>query len=132
MKSLVAFRDDHILIGRTLLCFFAVAFLLTLWDRIREAYRFGKSDAPTERLWMKIINGKEQFLLMAGILTVIYFKAPYYIYSGGAWINDRVHIYIFLVLLPFLSHGGGRPHTPFAQAFPKLGGEKWASPIDLD
>ena len=111
MKSLVAFRDDHILIGRIVLYLLAVAFLLTLWYRIREVYKFRRSPisntpqsiAPKERLWTKIINGREQFLLMAGILTVIYFKAPWYIKSGGAWINDRIHIYIFLILLPFFS-----------------------------
>lgn len=106
MKSLVYFRDDYIIIGRILLYLFAVAFLLTLWYRIREVYKFRKtlqSTAPKERLWTKIIDGKEQFLLMAGILTIIFFKSPWYLGSGGGWINDRVHIYIFLVLLPFFS-----------------------------
>ena len=107
MSSLVYFRDDHILIGRILLCLLGVVFLLTLWYRIREVFRFRKSASisqstgPKERLWMKIIDGKEQFLLMAGILTIIFFKSPWNVSSGGAWIATRVHIYIFLVLLPF-------------------------------
>lgn len=106
MKSLVAFKDDHILIGRILLIILAIAFLLTLWDKIREVYRFHKSpksNSLNERLWIKVVDPKIQFLLMSAILTVMYFKMPYYIHSGGAWINDRIHIYIFLVLLPFFN-----------------------------
>jgi len=111
MKSLVAFRDDHILIGRILLYLFAAVFLITLFYRIREVYKFRKSTTSNnsesidtkERLWTKIINGKEQFLLMALILTIVFFKSPWGIGSGGGWINDRVHLYIFLILLPFFS-----------------------------
>jgi len=99
-----------------MLVFLAVAFLLTLWDRIVTVYKCRRaatssevnSDVTKGRLWPKIINGKEQFLLMAGILTIIYFKAPQGFYyndkiMGGSMINDRIHIYIFLVLLPFFS-----------------------------
>ena len=110
-KSLVYFRDDHILIMRILLIFLLVAFLLTLWDKLVTVYRARRtatsanlsSDRTAERLWLRLIDGKEQFLLMAGILTVIFFKSPRSLGSGGGWINDRVHIYIFLVLLPFFS-----------------------------
>ena len=42
------------------------------------------------------------FLLMAVFITVMYFIAPWSGYSGG-WINDRFHLYIFLVLLPFFA-----------------------------
>ena len=101
IKSLVYFRDDHILIMRILLVFLSVAILLTLWDRLMTIYRSRRT--ATERLWIRVINGKEQFLLMAGILTVIFFKSPWSLGSGGGFINDRVHIYIFLVLLPFFS-----------------------------
>ena len=104
LKSIVFFRDDHILIGRTILVLLAVVFALTLWHRIREIQRFRNSAvALTQRLWPTIINGKEQFLLWAIALTVLYFKSPWSLSSGGGWINDRVHIYIFLVLLPFFS-----------------------------
>ena len=115
-KSLVYFRDNHILIMHIMLGFLAVVFLLTLWDRIITVYKCRRagassevnSDATKERLWTKIINGKEQFLLMAGILTIIFFTAPQGFYyndriMGGSMINDRIHIYIFLVLLPFFS-----------------------------
>ena len=110
-KSLVYFRDNHILIMKIMMGFLVVAFLLTLWDRIITAYKSRRvalsndvdAEVTEERLWTKIINGKEQFLLMAGILTIIFFKSPWSISSGGGWINDRAHIYIFLVILPFFS-----------------------------
>ena len=111
MGSIISFPGDHLLIGRILLCFFIVVFLLALWYRIKEIYKlcWGTESshinlaARRKQLWTKIINGKEQFLLIAVILTVIYFKAPWQIGSGGWWINERIHIYIFLVLLPFLN-----------------------------
>lgn len=111
MKSIVCYKDNRILIGHIILGLLAVTFLITFCYRIREVYRSRKSamsgdselTAPAKRLWTKIIDGKEQFLLMAGILTVIFFRSPWGVDSGGGWINDRVHIYIFLVLLPFFS-----------------------------
>ena len=105
MKSLVSFRDEHILIGRVLLAVFAIAFLLTLIDRVWHVYRFCKSsesEDTKERLWTRIVSRRDLFLLMAIILTVMYFKFPWTGYGGG-WINDRIHLYIFLVLLPFFS-----------------------------
>ena len=105
MKSLVSFRDEHILIGRVLLVVFAIAFLLTLIDRVWHVYRFrrsSESEDTKERLWTRIVSRRDGFLLMAIILTVMYFKFPRSGYGGG-WINDRMHLYIFLVLLPFFS-----------------------------
>jgi len=110
-KSLVYFQDKHIFIMHVMMVFLAVVFLLTLWDRIIIAYKsrraatssHSNAGAAEERLWTKIINGQEQFLLMAGILTLIFFKSPWNLASGGGWINDRVQIYIFLVLLPFFN-----------------------------
>lgn len=105
MKSLVSFRDEHILIGRVLLVVFAMAFLLTLIDRVRHVYRFSRSpesEDAHERLWPRIVTRNDVFLLLAIILTVMYFKFPWSGYGGG-WINDRIHLYIFLVLLPFFS-----------------------------
>ena len=104
MGSIVSFRDDHILIGRILLIFLAVAFLLTIIDRIRRVYNFRRSsgsEGAKERLWTKIVSKSDQFPLMAAILTIIYFRSPWMLRSGGMWISDRIHIYILLVLLPF-------------------------------
>ncbi|MFC1712067.1 hypothetical protein ACFL6S_00295 [Candidatus Poribacteria bacterium] len=106
MKSLVSFRDDHILIGRVLLVVLAIAFLLTFIDRVRQIHKFRsslESNAAKEHLWTKIVIKKDQFLIMAVVLTVMYFRYPWSIGSGGGWINDRIHLYIFLVLLPFFS-----------------------------
>ena len=107
MKSLVSFRDDRILINRILLIVFAIAFLLTVINRVRQVYRFRRSSeqgSPKERLWTKIVTRRDQFLLMAIAVTVMYFISPRDRYGGG-WINDRFHIYIFLVLLPFFRIG---------------------------
>ena len=105
MKSLVAFRDDHILIGRVLLVFLAVVFVLTIINRIRQCYQFRKSEVwkeTGERLWMRVVTRMDAFLLMAILITAMYYIAPWSGYSGG-WINDRFHLYIFLVLIPFFA-----------------------------
>ncbi|MDE0326524.1 MAG: hypothetical protein OXN27_21570 [Candidatus Poribacteria bacterium] len=105
MKSLVSFRDDHVLIGRVLLVFFAIALVLTVINRIWQCYQFRKSEEwkeTGERLWMRIVTQIDGFLLMAILITAMYFIAPWSGYSGG-WINDRFHLYIFLVLLPFFA-----------------------------
>ena len=105
MKSLVSFRDDHVLIGRVLLVFFAIAFVLTVINRIRQCYQFRESEEwkeTGERLWMRIVTQMDGFLIMAILITAMYYIAPWSGYSGG-WINDRFHLYIFLVLLPFFA-----------------------------
>ena len=68
MKSLVSFRDEHVLIGRVLLVVIAIALLLTFIDRIRRIYRFRKMQGE-ERLWTKIVTRDDQFLIMAFILN---------------------------------------------------------------
>ena len=105
MKSLVSFRDDHVLIGRVLLVFFAIAILLTIINRIRESYQFRKSEAwkeTGERLWTRVVTQMDGFLIMSVFITAMFFIAPWSGYSGG-WINDRFHLYIFLILIPFFA-----------------------------
>ena len=105
MKSLVSFRDDHILIGRVLLVFFAIALGLTVLNRIRQYHQFRESEEwkeTGERLWTRAVSQMDGFLLMTVLITIMYFIAPWSGYSGG-WINDRFHLYIFLVLLPFFA-----------------------------
>ena len=104
MKSLVAFRDDHILVGRILLAVLAITFLITIWVKVRTVYwhvQLPESNRSDKSWWALVVDQDIQFVLLTIVLTVMYFKMPYYIHSGGAWINDRIHIYIFLVLLPF-------------------------------
>ena len=105
MKSLVSFRDDHVLIGQVLLVFFAIAFVLTVINRISQCYQFRKSEEwkeTGERLWTRVVTQLDAFLIMAIFITAMYFIAPWSGYSGG-WINDRFHLYIFLILLPFFA-----------------------------
>ena len=105
MKSLVSFRDDHVLIGRVLLVFFAIAFVLTVINRIRQSHQFRESEEwkeTGERIWTRAVTQMDGFLIMAITITAMYFIAPWSGYSGG-WINDRFHLYIFLVLLPFFA-----------------------------
>ena len=101
MKSLVSFRDDHVLIGRVLLVLFAVAFVLTIISRIRH-YHHSEFNEHDERTWTRVVTQMDGFLIMAVFITAMYFIAPWSGYSGG-WINDRFHLYIFLVLLPFFA-----------------------------
>ena len=105
MKSLVSFRDDHVLIGRVLLVFFAVAFVLTMVNRIRQYHRFRESEEwkeTGERFWTRAVTQMDGFLIMSVLITAMFFIAPWSGYSGG-WINDRFHLYIFLILLPFFA-----------------------------
>ena len=105
MKSLVSFRDDHVLIGRVLLVFFAIAFVFTVINRIRQCYQFRKSEEwkeTGERLWNRVVTQMDGFLIMSVLITAMFFIAPWSGYSGG-WINDRFHLYIFLIVLPFFA-----------------------------
>ena len=105
MKSLVSFRDDHVLIGRVLLVFFAVAFVLTVVNRVRQYHRFRESEEwkeTGERFWTRVVTQMDGFLIMSVLITAMFFIAPWSGYSGG-WINDRFHLYIFLILLPFFA-----------------------------
>ena len=98
MKSLVAFRDDHVLIGQMLLIVFTVSIIITFFNRVVE-YR-KQSESSGFRYWSSIITKTDGFLLLAILVIAMYFLSPWSGYSGG-WINDRFHIYIFLILLPF-------------------------------
>lgn len=104
--SIVSFRDTHTLIGNLLLIVLGIAFLLTVIDRIRKVY--ARSAAPTSENMgyggiTSIVARTDAFLLIALILTFLYFKSPWSLRSGGMWISDRIHIYILLALLPFFS-----------------------------
>lgn len=104
--SIVSFRDAHILIGNLLLTVLAIAFLLTVIDRIRKVYAHrtaSESENGGYRGVTAIIARTDVFLLVALILTFIYFESPWSLRSGGMWISDRIHIYILLALLPFFT-----------------------------
>lgn len=98
MKSLVSFRDDHILIGQVLLLVFSVAFILTIICRIFN--RKNEISDENKPIWTQYIIETDGFLILSILITVLYFITPWSGLSGG-WINDRFHLYIYLVLLPF-------------------------------
>ena len=86
-KSLVYYTDFQQIITRAMLVLLGLLFIATLYNRIRQK---------------KIISKDDQFLLISGVFTAIYFIMPWGI-GPGSWINDRVNLFIFLVLLPFFS-----------------------------
>ncbi|HIE26523.1 TPA: hypothetical protein EYP66_04485 [Candidatus Poribacteria bacterium] len=88
-KSLVYFTDWHIGVMKFLLGFFALAGVLTV------AYRIYK------RQWL---HETDQFALLAIIFTIMFIKTPWGLGPGG-WINDRIHLYIFLLLSPWFVIG---------------------------
>ncbi len=104
--SIVSFRDDHVLIGNLLLAVLTIAFLFTVIDRFRKVYAMRNASELKSRgvRGIAVIATRtDGFLLVALILTFLYFKSPWSLRSGGMWISDRIHIYILLALLPFFS-----------------------------
>ncbi|MDP7280241.1 MAG: hypothetical protein QGG39_10215, partial [Candidatus Poribacteria bacterium] len=103
MKSLVYFRDDHQWIGRILLALLGLLLLVTFWRRIKSIL-VKRQMAPVPGVrGVSFMEVEDVFLIMSLILTFIYYVSPNHIQSGGGWINDRVHIYLVLMLLPFLT-----------------------------
>ena len=86
-KSLVYYTDAQQIVTRAMLILLGLLFVGTLYNRIRQK---------------KIISSGDPFLLIFGVFTAIYFIMPWGI-GPGSWINDRVNLFIFLVLLPFFS-----------------------------
>jgi|GEM_PF-385845 len=104
--SIVSFRDNHVLIGNLLLTVLAIAFLFTLIDKTRKIYAIRSASKSGDIGYggaTAIIDRTDAFLLIALILTFLYFRSPWSLRSGGMWISDRIHIYILLALLPFFS-----------------------------
>lgn len=87
VKSLVSFTDWHIPVMRVLLGLLALAILLTIVQRILK------------RQWL---SAHDPFLLLAILFTIMFIKAPWGLGPGG-WINDRIHLYIFLLLTPWFA-----------------------------
>ena len=86
-KSLMSFTDAHLIPTRIMSLMLGLLFIVTLYKRVRQR---------------KIISRNDQFLLIFGVFTVLYFIMPWEM-ASGAWINDRVNLFMFPVLLPFLS-----------------------------
>ena len=86
VKSIVYFTDWHIPVNYFLLAILGFAILISVVYRI-----FRKQ-------WVK---RTDVFLLIAILFTYMFIKAPWG-YGPGGWINDRIHIYILLILAPWL------------------------------
>ena len=85
-QALVYFTNAHQIVTRLMLVMLGVVFAITLIHRIRQR---------------QIVTEGNQFLLLSGILTFIYFIMPWSV-GSGAWVNDRVSLFIFPVMLAFL------------------------------
>lgn len=86
VKSIVYFTDWHIPVNYSLLVILGVGVVISLVYRI---YR---------KQWIK---QTDVFLLIALLFTYMFAKAPWG-YGPGGWINDRIHIYILLMVAPWL------------------------------
>ncbi len=86
VKSIVYFTDWHIPVNRFLLVVLAIAVVISIGYRI---YR---------RDW---VRQTDAFLLIALVFTYMFIRAPWS-YGPGGWINDRIHLYILLMLAPWL------------------------------
>lgn len=86
VESLVYFTNWHIPVNYFLLGILGVAIVISIVYRIYRKQQMKQTDA---------------FLLIALIFTYMFIKAPWG-YGPGGWINDRIHIYILLMLAPWL------------------------------
>ena len=77
--SIISFRDAHMLIGNLLLAVLAIAFLLTIIDRVRKVYVHRNSPRPADESYggvTTIVARTDVFLLITIMLTFLYFKSP--------------------------------------------------------
>ena len=86
VKSIVYFTDWNIPLNHLLLLILGFAILISIGYRIYRNQKIEKTDA---------------FLAIAITFTYMFIKAPWG-YGPGGWINDRIHIYILLMLAPCL------------------------------
>ena len=94
VKSIVYFSDWHIPVHHVLLGILGVAIIVSLIYRIER------------RQWLRT---SDVFLLIAVLFTIMFIKAPWAVGpGGGAWINDRIHPYILLMLAPWLAPDMGK------------------------
>ena len=92
IKSIVYFTDWHLPVNSFLLGTLGIAVLITLYYRIRR------------KMWIK---QTDVFLLIAIVFTYMFIRAPWS-YGPGGWINDRIHLYILLMLAAWLIPNIGR------------------------
>ena len=86
VKSIVYFTDWNIPLNHFLLWTLGAAILISVGYRIYRKQKIEKTDV---------------FLAIGIVFTYMFIKAPWG-YGPGGWINDRIHIYILLMLAPWL------------------------------
>ena len=82
IKSIVYFTDWHLPVHYCVLGVLGIALLISIGYRIRRKEWVRPTDA---------------FLLIAILFTYMFVRAPWS-YGPGGWINDRIHLYILLML----------------------------------
>ena len=92
VKSIVYFTDWHVTANYFLLAVLGIAVIISIGYRIHRKQRVKPTDA---------------FLLIALLFTYMFVRAPWS-YGPGGWINDRIHLYILLMLAAWLISDMGR------------------------
>ncbi|MGB9597430.1 MAG: hypothetical protein ACPL7B_14205 [Candidatus Poribacteria bacterium] len=94
VKSLVYYNDRYRPISWVLLGLIGFCLLLTIFVLFWHFFRAKKGD---HRFYRIFLNQRLGFLLLAIVLTVLYFKIPW-AYGPPAWLNDRANLFILPVL----------------------------------
>ncbi len=92
VKSIVYFTDWHVTANHLLLAVLGIAVVISIGYRIHR------------KEWVKPTDA---FLLIAILFTYMFVRAPWS-YGPGGWINDRIHLYILLMLGAWLISDMGR------------------------
>ena len=86
VKSIVYFTDWHVPVNYFLLVVLGIAAVISIGYRIQQ------------KEWVK---QTDVFLLIPLLFTYMFIRAPWS-YGPGGWINDRIHLYILLILAAWL------------------------------
>lgn len=99
IKSIVYFTDWHVPVNYFLLAVLGAAIAVSIGYRIHR------------KTWVK---ETDVFLLIAIVFTYMFIRAPWS-YGPGGWINDRIHLYILLMVGAWLIPNMGKlPRYIFA------------------
>ena len=92
VKSIVYFTDWHIPVNYLLLFILGIGIVISICYRVHH------------KEWVK---QTDVFLLIAIVFTYMFVRAPWG-YGPGGWINDRIHLYILLMVAPWLALDMGK------------------------
>ncbi|HEY9421010.1 MAG TPA: hypothetical protein VIW92_06330, partial [Thermoanaerobaculia bacterium] len=94
---LITFSEGQLRFAKGLTIAFALLIVLTLW---RENLRVARDQR-------KPLRESDAFLLLAALFTVVYFVSPDGM-AGGSMLKNRLSLYPWLLLIPWLSPRLGR------------------------